>query len=123
MSQTEPVSRALEPETLERFSAQRITTARFAYFEDHDEWTLEDITVAYSDGHVIEEPYSDTLEVDLRSLLEEASPEKGFYQDGYFLVETDEGTITKLDDAFVLELRWWQLGETVQRALEEARLV
>ncbi len=123
MSQTASSIRPLEPEILERFRAQRVTTARFAYFEDHDEWTLEDITVAYSDGHVIEEPYSDTLEVDLRSLLEDASPENGFYQDGYFLVELEKGTITKLDDAFVTELRWWQLSETVQKALEEARLV
>lgn len=43
--------------------------------------------------------------------------------EGYYDLNLADGTITRLDDAFVLELRWWQLDEATQRALTEARVV
>jgi hypothetical protein len=123
MSPNVTLTQTLEPRFLERFHAQHITSARFAFFEEHDEWHLEDISVTYSDGTVIEEPYGDLLERDLCALLEDSTPEQGDCQAGFFLVEVEKGTITKLDEAFVTELRWWQLAENVQRALEDAQLV
>ena len=107
--------RPLEPAILEQFRAQGVTTAQFAYFENHDEWQLEDIRVTYQNGAIIQEPYSDTLEPDLCALLEEVG-----FDGGYVLVEVNEGTVTQLDEAFLLELRWWQLDEATQRALEDA---
>ena len=47
----------------------------------------------------------------------------GIAEAGFFLIEVAKGTITKLDEAFVAELRWWQLAENVQRALEHSGLV
>ncbi len=113
-----PNRRPLEPAILERFRAQGIKVAQFAYFENHDEWQLEDIRVAYQNGAVIEEPYSDALEPDLCALLEEVG-----FDGGYVLIEVDVGTATQLDQAFLLELRWWQLDEATQRALEDAGAV
>jgi hypothetical protein len=123
MSPNATLTQTLEPKFLERFHAQHIASARFAFFEEHDEWHLEDITVTYSDGKVIEEPYGDLLEHDLCALLEDSTPEQGDGQAGFFLVEVEKGTISKLDEAFVTELRWWQLAENVQRALENSGLV
>jgi hypothetical protein len=116
-------SRTLEPDILEQFQAQRITSARFAYFEHHDERLVEDISISYQDGKTLEEPTSDTLALETYALLEEATREDGYLQSGYFLVQVALGTITRLDAAFALELRWWQLNESVQRALEASGAV
>ena len=123
MNPNATLTQTLESKFLERFHAQHISSARFAFFEEHDEWHLEDISVTHSDGTVIEEPYGDLLERDLCALLEDSTPEQGAGQAGFFLVEVAKGTITKLDEAFVTELRWWQLAENVQRALENSGLV
>ena len=122
MNANEP--KALEPDILERFRAQKIITARFAYFEHHDEWLLEDISLSYADGTTLEEAYQDPLELELQALLERATATEGGYeQDGLYLVDVNAGTITRLDAAFTLELRWWQLDESIQRALEDSGAV
>ena len=115
MQTNAPDRRPLEPAILGQFRAQGIKTAQFAYFENHDEWQLEDIRVTYQNGEIIEAPYSDTPEPDLCALLEQIG-----FDGGYVLVEVDIGTVTQLDEAFLLELRWWQLDEATQQALEDA---
>jgi hypothetical protein len=113
MQTTDLPSKVLDPQILEQLRALGVTAVRFAYFEQHDEWMLEDITVAYTGGVLIEEPCSDALEPELCALLESISAEEGFFQ-----IAVHYGTITRLDDAFALELRWWQLDEETQRALK-----
>jgi hypothetical protein len=140
---------ALDPELLERFKTQGILKASFAYFEQHDEWNLEDIRVDFADGRVIEECYGDALSRDLRGLLEcvtdtrtcellapTAAPvltptthlSGGIAvgldaQDGYFELDVSRGTVVKLSEAFITELRWWQLPEPVRQALIDAHVL
>ena len=119
----QPVTVNLEPELLECFKQQDILKASFAYFEQHDEWNLEDIGIEFADGRRVDESLGDGIEAKLRDLLEDASESRVWAQDGFFEVHVALGTITKCSDAFVSELRWWQLPEAIQQALIEARVV
>ena len=105
---------ALDPELLEQFYTQGILKASFAYFEQHDEWNLEDIRVDFADGRVIEECYGDALSGDLRGLLECVTDTQSCEQDGYFELDVSRGTVIKQSEAFITELRWWQLPEPVR---------
>jgi hypothetical protein len=119
----QPVTVNLDPALLERFKRHGILKANFAYFEQHDEWNLEDISVEFADGRRLDECFGDALEVEFRTLLEDVSDTRVWAQDGFFEVDVAGGTITKRSEAFVSELRWWQLPESVQQALIEARVV
>jgi hypothetical protein len=127
---------ALDPELLERFNTQGILKASFAYFEQHDEWNLEDIRVDFADGRVIEECHGDALGGDLRGLLEcltdtqscdllapTAAPTGLGAQDGYFELDVSRGTVVKQSEAFITELRWWQLPEPVRQALIDSHVL
>jgi hypothetical protein len=114
---------ALDPELLERFNTQGILKASFAYFEQHDEWNLEDIRVDFTDGRVIEECYGDALSGDLRGLLECVTDTRTCDQDGYFEVNVSRGTVIKQSEAFITELRWWQLPEPVRQALIDSQVL
>ena len=72
---------------------------------------------------MIEEPNGDLLESELGNALEEATYDANGFGDGYFELNTLEGTIRRLDQAFVTELRWWQLEPETQQALIAAKLV
>ena len=116
-------TRAINPAVLERLRTLNVVSAKFAFFEHCDEWSLEDIRVECSDGSVIEEPNGDLLESELGNALEEATYDANGFGDGYFELNVPEGTICRLDQAFVTELRWWQLEPETQQALIAAKLV
>ena len=118
-----PATVELEPDALERFRQQGVVKASFAYFEQHDEWNLEDISIEYDDGRLLEEAFGDGIEASLRDLLEDAGASGHRLHDGYFEVDVGAGTISKRCDAFVSEIRWWQLPESVQQALIDAHVV
>ena len=116
-------TRAIDPTVLERLRTLNVVSAKFAFFEHCDEWSLEDIRVESNDGSVIEEANGDLLESELGNALEEATYDANGFGDGYFELNTLEGTIRRLDQAFVTELRWWQLEPETQLALIAAKLV
>ena len=116
-------TRAINPAVLERLRTLNVVSAKFAFFEHCDEWSLEDIRVESKDGSVIEEANGDLLESELGNALEEATYDANGFGDGYFELNALEGTIRRLDQAFVTELRWWQLEPETQEALIVAKLV
>ncbi|NJK46170.1 MAG: hypothetical protein HC933_19635 [Pleurocapsa sp. SU_196_0] len=120
----EPVGRqpitALEPKSLEVLQSFGVQTVRFALHETSDEWTLEDICIRYRDQSQQDAAYGDELPRRFREALELSTQLSGFYTAGYFEINVSNGTLTRLDDAFVFELRWWQLDEATQRMLTAA---
>lgn len=117
-----PDTRILEPGVLERLRELKVVTARFAFHETNDEWRLEDATVAFSNGSSFDDD-GDDLDPGLRDALEDATQQQGWYTEGYFALDILDGTITRLDEAFILELCWWQLDEATQAALIRAKVV
>ena len=116
-----------QPRTLpsgiqERLQAFNIATARFAFFEASDEWTLEDIHLVYADGSELEVYHGDELQAGLCHVLEDATWREHCFESGYFAINVAEGTLERLTDAFIIELNWWQLDEATRQALERANL-
>lgn len=98
----------LEPDALAVLQNFGIETVRFALHEVSDEWTLEDIEVIsrFAPAH------SDQLPRRLVAALEAAA--KDFPANGYFEVQVSSGTVTRLGDALVLEVRCWTLDEATR---------
>ena len=105
------VHQPLKPDALAVLQSFGVETARYALHETSDEGTLENIEVVSRFAAT----HSDQLPRRLVAALETAA--KDFPANGYFVVQVSGGTITRLGDAVVLEVRCWKLDEATRRAL------